>query len=595
MSMSIGNPHVRFDAGKGAQCAATPRRVSLLRNISSIRILAAATIAVASTAAFAQPKSPRALKACVFQPPYALDPADIEKSIQWEMDHLRACDESLDLIVLPEASDRQARTVTREATMSAAHRYNAPLLALCAETAKRCGATLFVNALDFTPLGARNTTFAYDKTGRCVGKYNKEHLVASEHKKLGLDASYMWEWTEPYILEIDGVRYAFMTCYDFYFYENYANIARYKPDIVIGCSHQRSDRHDALETIGRFLAYNTAAYLVRASVSMGLDSPVGGGSMVVSPMGQILGNMYSKVGTLTVEFDPHEKYLKPAGYGNPPATHPSYIEIGRRPWKYRPAGSAIVPAFADAPAKRLCAHRGFSTVAPENSLPAYGAAVALGAAEIEFDLWWTKDGEIVSIHDATLDRVSNGTGKVFEHTLAELKALDFGAKQENKSYAGMKIPTFAEILAKFSCHTIMNIHMKDWKDQPWDEAHLKRVLHLIDAYDARSHVYFMTSCGPLQDQLARLAPDIPRCMGNRGDNKTHPDIVDRAIAHKCQMVQLFKPYFDQSLIDRARAAGLRVNVFWSDDPDEAKRFLDMGADTILTNDYLPVSAATGLR
>ena len=84
-------------------------------------------------------------------------------------------------------------------------------------------------------------------------------------------------------------------------------------------------------------------------------------------------------------------------------------------------------------------------------------------------------------------------------------------------------------------------------------------------------------------------------MGNRGDNKTHPDIVDRAIAHKCQMVQLFKPYFDQSLIDRARAAGLRVNVFWSDDPAEAKRFLDMGVDTILTNDYQPIAAATGLR
>ena len=50
--------------------------------------------------------------------------------------------------------------------------------------------------------------------------------------------------------------------------------------------------------------------------------------------------------------------------------------------------------------------------------------------------------------------------------------------------------------------------------------------------------------------------------------------------HKCQMVQLFKPYFDQSLIDRARAAGLRVNVFWSDDPDEAKRFLDMGTSAM---------------
>ena len=406
-----------------------------------------------------------------------------------------------------------------------------------------------------------------------------------------------WEWTEPYILEIDGVRYAFLTCYDFYFYENFANIARFKPDVIIGCSHQRSDPHSVLETIGRFLAYNTGAYLVRASVSMGPDSPVGGGSMIVAPSGEMLGNMFSRVGTLTVEFDPHAKYLKPMGYGNPPGLHSTYIEVGRRPWKYRPAGSAVVPGFKDAQLvrpKRLCAHRGFSTVAPENSLPAFGSAVALGANEIEFDLWWTKDGEIVSIHDATLDRVSDGTGKVYDHTYEELLKFDFGAKKD-AHFAGLKMIRFEDILRKFSCHTIMNIHMKDRNNEPWDEANLKKVIRLIDAYDARAHVYFMTSCGALQDQLARLAPDIPRCMGNAGKNKTHPDIVDRAIAHKCQMVQLFKPYFDQSLIDRAHAAGLRVNVFWSDDPEEARKFLSMGVDTILVNDYLRISAATGLK
>jgi glycerophosphoryl diester phosphodiesterase len=136
----------------------------------------------------------------------------------------------------------------------------------------------------------------------------------------------------------------------------------------------------------------------------------------------------------------------------------------------------------------------------------------------------------------------------------------------------------------------MNIHMKDI-GQAWDEEHVKKVLRLIDAYDARGHVYFMSSCGALQDQLARLAPDIPRCMGYAPGK----DIVDEAIKHKCQMVQLFKPYFDQSTVDRAHAAGLRVNVFWSDDPAEAKKFLDMGIDTILTNDYLLIANATGLR
>lgn len=72
------------------------------------------------------------------------------------------------------------------------------------------------------------------------------------------------------------------------------------------------------------------------------------------------------------------------------------------------------------PYPRLCAHRGFNSVAPENSMPAFGAVVALGASEIEFDIWATKDRQLVSIHDPTLDRVSNGSGSVWEYTYDEL-------------------------------------------------------------------------------------------------------------------------------------------------------------------------------
>ena len=252
------------------------------------------------------------------------------------------------------------------------------------------------------------------------------------------------------------------------------------------------------------------------------------------------------------------------------------------------AGSAVIPGFEDAPAKRLCAHRGFSTIAPENGMAAFGAAIALGAQEIEFDLLWTKDGEIVSVHDTTLERVSDGSGRVFDRTLAELRQFDFGVKK-GRHFKGTRIVKFEDILAKFSRQSIMNIHLKDI-GRAWDEELAKKVIRLIDSYDARKHVYFMTSNGAVQDQFAHLAPDIPRCMGNAGlDNKSSPDIVDRALKHKCQMVQLCKPYFDKALVDKAKAAGLRVNVFWSDDPEEAKRFFEMGCDTILTNEYNLIS------
>ncbi|MBO7721079.1 MAG: hypothetical protein J6T01_01585 [Kiritimatiellae bacterium] len=527
------------------------------------------------------------LKARVIQPPYAPSADGVSASFKWLMAELDKCDASLDLIVLPEFSDVPARTRTRAEYDAAVAANNAPLLEKSAATAKRCGATLFVNAIDKTDLGPRNTTFAFDKSGSCVGRYYKRHVTAGERNTLGFDVSYTREWSEPYTLTIGGVKYAFLTCYDFYFFESFSAIARAKPDVVVGCSLQRSDRLDALEFINAFCAYNTGAYLVRASVSLGEDSPCGGSSMVVAPTGKILGNLKSHAGTLDISFDPKAKYLKPAGFGNPPATHPEYVEIGRRPWQYRPAGPAIVPGFDEAPAKRLCAHRGFSAVAPENSLPAIGAAVALGASEVEFDLWWTTDGEIVSIHDGTLDRVSTGTGKVVDHSYVELLAFDFGIKK-SPNFKGLRIMRFDELLAKFSCHTLMNIHVKG---QAWREMDLKKIVDLIYAYDAQRHVYFMTENGDVQDRLARLAPEIPRCMGF----KKGPDIVDEAVRHRCRMVQLFKPYFDEDTIKRAHAAGLRVNVFWSDDPEEAKRFLEMGVDTILTNDYQPIAAATGLK
>ena len=533
------------------------------------------------------------LRTCVIQPAYAFKFEDIGKVVEWEIAELEKCDESLDLIVLPEASDRQGKVSSPAQVKEAFEKYNAKLLDACARTAKRCRAIVFVNALGSTPTGYRNSTFAYDRTGKLVDRYDKEHLVRSEHAKLKLDATYMWEWTEPKITVIDGIRFGYMTCYDFYFYENYANIARAKPDVIIGCSHQRSDRHDWLETIGKFLAYNTCSYLVRASVSMGLDSELGGCSMIVSPRGEMIANMRSRVGVLVADIDPSAKYLKPAGYGNPLNTHPAYIEIGRRPWKYRPAGSAIVPGFSDTPGvKRLCAHRGFSAVAPENSLPAFGAAVALGAAEIEFDLWWTKDGEIVSVHDATLERVSDGKGKVTDFTLKELEALDFGVKH-GKGFKGLKITRFEDILRKFSCHTIMNIHLKGDGDAPWNVEYLKKVVDLVRVYDAENHVYFMSSSLAVHEQLSKLAPAIPRCMGHHGK---HPDrIVERAIAGGCKMVQLFKPYFNQATVDKAKAAGLRCNVFYANDPAEAKKYFDMGIDTVLTDTYQAVSAGTGVK
>lgn len=325
----------------------------------------------------------REMKVCVIQPAYSVDWSRSDEFFRRELELLHQCDDSMDLIVLPEYSDIPCRASTPEEDRASIAKYNETVMKECSETAKRCNAIVFVNARQMTETGLRNTTVAIGRNGEIAGRYYKEHLVRSEEFMSKLDAEYTYEHTFPTVIEIDGLRFGFLTCYDFYFYENFANMARQNYDIIIGCSHQRSDRHSATEIMCRFLAYNTNAYVVRSSISMDESSDICGASMVVAPDGEVLINMKSRVGLETVEIDPNWKYLKPAGFGNLPSSHHEYIEIGRRAWKYRPAGSAIVRYDDVMPYPRVCAYRGFSAAAPENSLAAFGAAMALGAEKIQ--------------------------------------------------------------------------------------------------------------------------------------------------------------------------------------------------------------------
>lgn len=526
------------------------------------------------------------MKVCIIQPKYSTDYSQSDKYFEDEVKLLSQCDESMDIIVCPEACDIPCLAGSKENAEKSVEKFNKKLYDTASATAKRCNSMLFINMSDLTPTGRRNTTFAFDRNGELVGKYDKQHLTPGEVSEMKLDSDYTFEHTEPTIVEIEGIRFAFLTCYDFYFYESFANIARYNVDAIIGCSHQRSDTHRALEIMSQFLAYNTNAYVLRSSVSMDENSDIGGASMVVAPTGETLINMYSRVGLETVDIDFNKKYYKPAGFGNPDAAHYQYIEQGHRPWKYRPAGSAIVKHDSLMPYPRICAHRGFNTVAPENSMVAFGSAVALGAEEIEFDLWFTTDGEIVSCHDDTLDRVSNGTGKIYEKSYDELKDLDFGYKFSEK-FKGIKILKFEDILKKFSCHTIMNIHIKSISTPAFSkEEALEKLAALIKKYDCEKYVYFMSGEDSFHALAREVVPHITRCMG--GGNAPW-EIVERAIEYGCKKVQLFKPYFNQEMIDKAHKNGIICNVFWSDNTEEAKKFLDMGIDTILTNDYNLIS------
>lgn len=525
------------------------------------------------------------MKVCAIQPPYPYKPEESEDNLKWIIQELDKCDDSIDLIALPEYSNAPS-IYTKEEFPQYVEKLTAPLLDAITKTAKRCKAIIAVNLAYPVEGKLRNTTLLYNREGEIAGNYYKQHLPKNETTIKGMDDSYTFQYREPYVVEVDGIRFAFLTCYDFYFYENFSQLARKNVDIIIGSSHQRGERQDILETIGKFCAFTTNAYLLRASVSMGEEEEVGGCSMLVAPDGKMLFNAKSQIGTFTETIDPKFKYLRSNGFGNPPVRNEQYIEQGRTPWTYRPAGSSIIPDDDKLPYPRVCAHRGFNTVAPENSLPAFGAAVSLGAPEIELDLWATKDGEIVVCHDEEVGRVSDGEGAIPELTYRELLAFDFGCRYSPK-FKGLKILRFEEVLAKFSRQAIINIHIKSPDAGHYDEETFQKIVDLIYKYDCPRHVYFM-GLEPVLRTALKVAPEIKRCVG--AGSKPW-EIVERAKKYQCHKVQFFKPYFNQEMIDEAHASGIKCNLFWSDDPEEAVAFMKMGIDTILTNDYLTIVRA----
>ena len=223
--------------------------------------------------------------------------------------------------------------------------------------------------------------------------------------------------------------------------------------------------------------------------------------------------------------------------------------------------------------KTFCAHRGVSALMPENTLPAFGAALALGADEIEFDVRLTKDQQLIVSHDGTLERISNGCGQLSEFTLAELKELNIGGKH------GWEIPfcTPEEVFRQFANRLTFNIHLKEHGE---DGYLIRELVKLVEKYQAYDHVYFAGSPGELE-WMERVAPDIPRVAIQL--TKDSMGIFEMAKQYHCAGVQFWYGMFDEELIRRLHAEGIFCNVFFADTPEGYQEYFDMGIDTILTN------------
>jgi len=228
----------------------------------------------------------------------------------------------------------------------------------------------------------------------------------------------------------------------------------------------------------------------------------------------------------------------------------------------------------------VIAHRGFSGVAPENTLIAFKKAIEVGSDMIELDVHLSKDGHVVVIHDDTLDRTTNGKGKVVDWTLEELKRLDAGSKFDPK-FSGEKIPTLKEVLDLSRSHVLVNIELKRGDLGQYTLKDLTdRSLQEVERAGVIDQTIF-SSFDP--SALERIREKNPRVrvayLYNKSWNFPQEVIEGRSF----NTLSCRKSVLTDTNISKAHKEGVRVNVYTLNSEEEIERFLNMNVDGIITD------------
>lgn len=239
--------------------------------------------------------------------------------------------------------------------------------------------------------------------------------------------------------------------------------------------------------------------------------------------------------------------------------------------------SVILETDIEMPTRGLCAHRGAMGTHPENTLAAFQQAIDMGAHMIEFDVQLTKDNELVIMHDKTINRTTNGKGKVSDYTLAEIKALDAGSWKSAK-FKGERIPTLAETLEMMPLNVWLNVHIKG------DGLIGKLVAEEIVKQN-RQHQAFL-ACGPESAKAAkRVSSDMLICnMGDqRSPNWLYANITVRDHLNFLQFLgEVDEEYED--IVDYLKDNDVQINYCCTDDVKVLTKLFNYGVQFPLVND-----------
>lgn len=225
------------------------------------------------------------------------------------------------------------------------------------------------------------------------------------------------------------------------------------------------------------------------------------------------------------------------------------------------------------------AHRGFSGKYPENTLLAFKKAIETGCDGIEMDVHLTKDDVVVIIHDETIDRTTNGTGRVCDYTYEQL--CQFDASSDYMGVYGFeKIPTLREYFELIADHKafITNIELKT--GVIWYKGIEEKVLELIDEFDRRDTVIISSFNHYCIQRMKALAPDV-KCGYLEESWILNPGAYCKAGAVEC-----YHPYFYNMVPEQVaelKENGIEINVWTVNTVTDIQDMLDKGVDGIITN------------
>ena len=228
----------------------------------------------------------------------------------------------------------------------------------------------------------------------------------------------------------------------------------------------------------------------------------------------------------------------------------------------------------------IWAHRGASGYAPENTMIAFEMAADMRADGIELDIQLTKDGEIIVLHDETIDRTSNGKGWVKDYTLEELRRLDFSYKKKYPNAGPMQIPTMREVF-ELVRPTDMRINIELKTGVVFYPEIEKMILDMTAAYGMQDRVIYSSFN---HYSIKRIHGMEPKAMTGLlySDGFIDMPFYARDLGVSAQHPALSNLQYPDYM-ENCRAAGLLVNTWTVNKEEHIRRCLKLGVDGIITN------------